>query len=135
MGTPHLTIFVDGGVQVCVLYGQFDGHFFSHGQKLKEFLEPYYLVNGYGSEDAKNSAANGIGCLAAQAVAHFKRGIGNFLLQSPGAELNQEPYVYVVSTGSPIVGWKSAVNIAAYYAGKLAYSGPVSEFFPINLGE
>ena len=134
MGTPHLTIFVDGGVQVCVLYGQFDGHFFSHGQKLKEFLEPYYLVNGYGSEDAKNSAANGIGCLAAQAVAHFKRGIGNFLLQSPGAELNQEPYVYVVSTGSPIVGWKSAVNIAAYCDGQRAYSGPVSEFFPLNLG-
>lgn len=102
MGTPHLTIFVERGVQVCVLYGQFDGHFRSHGQELKEFLNPFYLVNGYSSEDAKNSAANGIGCLAAQAVAHFKTRIGNFLLQSPGVELDQEPYVYVVSTGSPI---------------------------------
>jgi hypothetical protein len=135
MGTPHLTIFVERGVQVCVLYGQFDGHFFSHGQKLKEFLNPFYLVNGYGSEDANNSAANGIGCLAAQSVAHFKTRIGNFLLQSPGAEPDQEPYVYVVSTGSPIDGWKSAINIAAYCDGKLAYTGPVSEFFPRNLGE
>ena len=134
MGTPHLTIFVDGGVQVCVLCGYFDGHFFSHGEKLKEFLEPYYLVNGYISDDVQNSAANGIGCLAAQTVAHFKTGIRNFILQSPGAELNQEPYVYVVSEGLPN-GRKSAINIAAYYAGKLAYSGPVSEFFPINLGE
>lgn len=135
MGTPHLTIFVDGGVQVCVLYGQFDGHFRSHGRKLKEFLEPYYLVNGYTSEDMKNSAANGIGCLAAQVVAHFKRGIGDFLLQSPGAELDQEPYVYVVSTGSPIDRWKSAINIAAYCDGTRDYSGPVSEFFPLTLGE
>ena len=135
MGTPHLTIFVERGVQVCVLYGQFDGHFFSHGQELKEFLNPFYLVNGYSSEDAKNSAANGIGCLAAQAVAHFKTRIGNFLLQSPGVELDQEPYVYVVSTGSPIDAWKSAINIAAYCDGNLAYNGPVSEFFPRNLGE
>lgn len=135
MGTPHLTIFVDCGVQVCVLYGQFDGHCFSHGHKLKEFLNPFYLVNGYSSEDTKNPAANGIGCLAAQAVAHFKTRIGGFLLQSSGAELDQEPYVYVVSTGSPIDFRRSAINIAVYCGGELAYSGPVSEFFPLNSGE
>lgn len=135
MGTPHLTIFVDRCVQVCVLYGQFDGHFRSHGQRLKEFLTPFYLVNGYGSEDSQNSAANGIGCLAAQAVAHFKTGIGHFLLKSSGANRNQEAYVYFVSMGSPIDNRKSAINIAAYCYGKRAYCGPVSEFFPLNLGE
>jgi len=92
MGTRSLT-YVYGGDRetnplIC-LYRQYDGYPAGHGQELIDFLKPIKLVNGLGS-DNKQKVANGMGCLAAQLVAHFKDGPGQFYLYEP--ELNQDAW-------------------------------------------
>ena len=71
------------------MYRQFDGYKEGHGKDLAEFLAPITLINGIGGQKA-GEAANGMGCLAAQMVAHFKapHGIGGFYLHAP--DLDQD---------------------------------------------
>ena len=92
MGTRSLT-YVYGGDRetkpLMCLYRQFDGYPAGHGQELIDFLKPIKLVNGL-SLDNKQKVANGMGCLAAQLVAHFKDGPGQFYLYEP--ELNQDAW-------------------------------------------
>jgi hypothetical protein len=90
MGTRSLT-YVYGGDRetkpLMCLYRQYDGYPAGHGQELIDFLKPIRLVNGLGS-DNKQKVANGMGCLAAQLVANFKDGPGQFYLYEP--ELGQD---------------------------------------------
>ena len=90
MGTRSLT-YVYGGDRetkpLMCLYRQYDGYPAGHGQELIDFLKPIKLVNGLGP-DNKQKVANGMGCLAAQLVAHFKDGPGQFYLYEP--ELGQD---------------------------------------------
>ena len=53
-----------------------------HGVELAEFLNRGRLVNGLGGKD-NGTVFNGMGCLAAQLVAHFKTEVGNFYLHAP----------------------------------------------------
>lgn len=55
-------------------------------------------MNGYGSGDAAGTHANGVGCLAAQVVAHFKndQGIGGIYLKPTTRTALWEDYVYKV---------------------------------------
>jgi hypothetical protein len=62
------------------MYGQFDGYPSGHGVDLAEFLDGFEVVNGYGK--VKPKLANGMGCLAAQMVAHFKNDVGGFYIYS-----------------------------------------------------
>ena len=87
MGTRSLTFVYDSYKDedgkmvhrpIINLYRQYDGYPSGHGAEIAEFLAPLKLVNGIGS-DATN-LANGMGCLAAQLVAHFKDGAGQFYL-------------------------------------------------------
>lgn len=85
MGTRSLTAFINKGrksVEICNLYRQYDGFTTSHGLQLARFIN-----------DAKY---NGISCLAAQVVAHFKKEIGNFYLEAPGERDMGEEYIYEV---------------------------------------
>ena len=66
--------------KIVVMYRQFDGYPSGHGQELAEFLSKGKLVNGMGMDD--NIVFNGMGCLAAQVVAHFKDGAGGIYLQT-----------------------------------------------------
>lgn len=98
MGTRCLTTFVDErGKEICVMYRQFDGYLDGHGKELAKFLKDFNLVNGFTPEDEKRRTANGIGCLAAQIVAHFKEGIGNIYLYPSDTRNVWESYVYEVS--------------------------------------
>ena len=98
MGTRCLTVFKDEeGKEICVLYRQFDGYPDGHGKELKEFLANKAVINGYGDEDVKKGNFNGMGCLAAQVIAHFKKGIGGFYLYPAGTRGEGEEWVYVVS--------------------------------------
>ena len=92
MGTRSLTYVYDDydiTTPIVCMYRQFDGYPAGHGQELIDFLKPIKLVNGL-SLDNKQKVANGMGCLAAQLVAHFKDGPGQFYLYEP--ELNQDAW-------------------------------------------
>jgi hypothetical protein len=67
---------------IMCLYGQFDGYPSGHGANLADFLDGYQIVNGLDGS-TKGKVANGMGCLAAQMVGHFKDGPGLFYLHAP----------------------------------------------------
>ena len=112
MGTRSLTYVYsehDDKPLVC-MYRQFDGYPEGHGKELAEFLVPFALIDGIpvGQENPAN-LANGMSCLAAQMIAHFKTGVGGFYLHQVDVVANAdgwqeyEYHVYhdrvVVTTG------------------------------------
>ena len=87
MGTRSLTYFKTGhkakdGRTMACFYRQYDGYPSGHGLELAEFLAPFTVVNGYSNGMEAGTHANGMGCLAAQAVAHFKKDIGGIYMQA-----------------------------------------------------
>jgi hypothetical protein len=88
MGTRSLTTFIetykdDSGKQkkqeIVTMYRQYDGYPTGHGLDLAQFLSKGKMVNGIGLDDT--IVFNGMGCLTAQVVAHFKDGAGGIYLQ------------------------------------------------------
>lgn len=71
------------------MYRQMDGYFDGMGQDLADFLDGFTIVKGFGSSTPEK-AANGMECLAAQLVKHFKDGIGGIYLTVQ----NTEEYIY-----------------------------------------
>jgi len=81
MGTRSLTfVYNEQGKPILNLYRQYDGYIKGHGAELAEFLNGLTLVNGFGREE--KNIANGMGCLAAQMIAHFKDSVGGFYIHS-----------------------------------------------------
>ena len=80
---------------ILCMYRQYDGYLSGHGAELAEFLQDFTVVNGYNSGTPKR-AANGMGCLAAQLIAHFKDGIGNIYIHEPNDSDCGEEYTYTV---------------------------------------
>ena len=97
MGTRSLTVFFDNfkDTEIVVLYRQFDGYPSGHGLELAEFLDDMLIVNGM-TCGQPSKIANGMGCLAAQAVAYFKKGPGEFYLHPAGSRELWEEYIYEV---------------------------------------
>ena len=108
MGTRSLT-YVYGDVAqenprpLINLYRQYDGYPEGHGSELSGFLNGYSIVNGLGAETPQK-VANGMGCLAAQLIAHFKSGAGQFYIETPmvGIDCWQE-YEYHIYSDRVIV--------------------------------
>lgn len=107
MGTRCLTKVYehpDDEVEILCLYRQFDGYPDGHGKELAKLLSGMTVVNGIGNQAPP--IANGMGCLAAQIVAHFKDGPGNFYVYRPGSKDVGEGYVYHVrgvAGGAPTI--------------------------------
>ena len=80
MGTRSLTFVYEENKPIVNMYRQFDGYPSGHGQELAEFLLSGELVNGYSDETAK--VFNGMGCLAAQMIVHFKKSVGGFYIHA-----------------------------------------------------
>ena len=102
MGTRSLTVVVDKSwdkeTELCVMYRQMDGYPSGHGAELKDFLKGMRIVNGINSSLRGTKFANGMPCLAAQMVAHFKTDReGGFYLHPAGARGYGEEYLYVIS--------------------------------------
>lgn len=96
MGTRSLTIIEQvGGAEICVLYRQYDGYPTGHRAELKSFLEGIQIVNGLSLGNQKRMA-NGMDCLAAQLIAHFKKEPGGFYLHPAGTRDCGEEYIYTV---------------------------------------
>lgn len=131
MGTRSLTVVVDHSwdkvAEICVLYRQFDGYPSGHGAELKEFLDDMQIINGIPGNPPKKFA-NGIPCLAAQLIAHFKKDqAGSFYLHPAGTRDCGSEYVYVISGK-----FREPLNlqVTKVYGDRVLYDGPVAEFNP-----
>lgn len=143
MGTRSLTVVEDGkGREVLVMYRQYDGYPSGHGEELAAFLKPFTVVNGLG--DDRRKVANGMGCLAAQIVAHFKTEPGTFYLYPSGTRDYGEEYVYTVKSDSNGgINLKVQAGSVTYFgmpgtkqeAMPTLYDGPVSGFSAKACGE
>jgi len=80
MGTRALTFVYQGETPIINMYRQYDGYPTGHGKELADFLAGGKLVNGLTSRT--EPVFNGMGCLAAQMVAHFKETPGGFYIHS-----------------------------------------------------
>ena len=103
---------------ILCMYRQYDGYLSGHGAELAEFLQDFTVVNGYNSGTPKR-AANGMGCLAAQLIAHFKDDIGNIYIHEPNDSDCGEEYTYTVYEED------GKVRIRAYdvWAKKIIFDG------------
>lgn len=100
MGTRSLTVLCDNDEEeIVVMYRQMDGYPSGHGLELAQFLSEFTIVNGISLSETRK-IANGMDCLAAQVVAHFKHGAGGIYLCKAGTRNCGEDYVYTVK-GSP----------------------------------
>ena len=96
MGTRALTFVYDGETPIINLYRQYDGYPTGHGAELAQFLDGFKIVNGLGPA-SPSRIANGMGCLAAQLVSHFKGDeAGQFYLYSPQTVECGQDYEYHV---------------------------------------
>jgi len=96
MGTRSLTFVYDGEEAIINMYRQYDGYPTGHGAELAEFLGSFEAItNGIRVGDERK-IANGMGCLAAQLVANFKVGAGQFYLYPTSATDCGQDYEYHV---------------------------------------
>ena len=95
MGTRALTFVYDGDKPIVNLYRQYDGYPTGHGAELAQFLSEFHITNGISSGETRRTA-NGMGCLAAQVVAHFKDSVGGFYIHSVDATECGQDYEYHV---------------------------------------
>ena len=123
MGTRSNTVVISDGVKILNLYRQFDGYPSGHGAELAAFLAPLTMVNGYGSDSVNQ--ANGMGCLAAQLVANFKKGVGGFYIDNPNGDCDND-YTYTIrgNTQEPDKGL--TITVDGY--GKQVFSGSIASF-------
>lgn len=98
MGTRSLTHVYQHNdpTPILTLYRQYDGYPEGHGQILADFLSGRNLVNGFTPDDVTSGNFNGMGCLAAQLVAHLKEGIGGIYVERPAADELGEEFIYSV---------------------------------------
>ena len=102
MGTRSLTfVYNEHNEPILNLYRQYDGYIAGHGAEIAEFLAGKKLVNGFGKEST--DIANGMGCLAASLVAHFKETVGGFYIHSVTSTDCGQDYEYHVYEDRVIV--------------------------------
>lgn len=96
MGTRSLTFVYDHNEPILNLYRQFDGYPEGHGAELADFLNDIEAItNGIAFGETRRTA-NGMGCLAAQIVAHFKNSVGGFYIHSVQSTDCGQDYEYHV---------------------------------------
>lgn len=119
MGTRSLTVFVEeDGTEIVVMYRQFDGYLEGMGKDLAEFLDGIKLVNGIPMGTTKR-LANGMGCLAAQAIADFKTEVGNVYLYPAGTRDCGEEFIYTVY---PQADGRGGDDVVPFIRAQEAYS-------------
>lgn len=130
MGTRSLTTVYDAEqTPLVTLYRQYDGYPRGHGQELADFLRPVTLVNGM-TDTTPPRAANGMGCLAAQLVAHFKREIGHFYLYPPGTTDAGQDYDYHIRPRD-----HGTLDLVVYCGMDRIWQGPVADYDATQIGE
>ncbi len=120
MGTRSLTlVYTEDNEAIMNMYAQWDGYPSGHGAELAAFLNSFEAItNGIRVGDERKTA-NGMGCLAAQLVAHFKVGIGSFYLYPISAKDCGQEYEYHI--------YKDRVTIR-FGNGEQFFTGPWEQF-------
>jgi len=123
MGTRSTTTLISewNNQPLLTLYSQYDGYWSGHGEELKRFLSEFRMVNGL-SLNQHGRVANGMGCLAAQLVAHFKDGPGSYYINSPDSK---EYYHYEIRGKEG-----QEPHLTAYVGNEKRFEGPISDFDP-----
>lgn len=111
---------------ILCMYRQYDGYLSGHGAELAEFLQDFNVVNGYNSGTPERSA-NGMGCLAAQLIAHFKDGIGNIYIHNPDDKDCGEEYTYTIYEE----GGKVCIRAYDVWAKKIIFDGSPKEMLAL----
>lgn len=130
MGTRSLTHILEDEQTLTTLYRQYDGYLSGHGKELAEFLKEIQIVNGY-SGDTSN-LANGMGCLTAQLISHFKKGIGNIYVYPPNTKDCWEEYTYYVylkevTLENKLVDKKLFIKVKDTYSKDVVFDGLPTE--------
>ena len=120
MGTRCLTFVYDNKLPILNLYRQFDGYPSGHGQELGEFLKNLEITNGIAKETKGKRTANGMGCLAAQLVSHFKNSVGGFYIHSTESKDCGQDYEYHVSN--------NFITVKKFSNEEILYSGNWKNF-------
>lgn len=112
---------------VC-MYRQHDGYPSVHGKELSEFLENMVIVNGLGLNDRarsfKRKLSNGMGCLSAQLISHFKTDVGNIYIQPSGIKRDWEDFEYIIEKNE-----EQKLNVKVNsYNDKEIFNGNVDQF-------
>ena len=103
MGTRSLTFVYGDNSPLLNMYRQFDGYPSGHGAELAKFLNSFdAIVNGIPVGD-KRKIANGMGCLAAQLIANFKKSAGGFYIYPIDATDCWQEYEYHIYENKVIV--------------------------------
>jgi hypothetical protein len=143
MGTRSLT-YVEESWETCVadednnnevhketqnilcMYRQHDGYLDNHGLELAKYLQGFNIVNGIG-HNTPERAANGMGCLAAQLITHFKHGIGSIYIYHSDAKDCGEEYTYTIYKKATYIehNMHAQVYMRVYdvYAEKVIFDG------------
>lgn len=98
MGTRSTTSFYDGEDHLVTFYRQYDGYPTYYGAALANWIDTCEIVNGFASDMEGGSHANGVGCLVAQLVSHWKGDdgpLGGLYIQ-PEDTKNSQDYHYDV---------------------------------------
>jgi len=141
MGTRSLTFVYnesksgEAAERIINMYRQYDGYPTGHGAELAEFLSAGRMVNGLAqTKTVKEIVFNGMGCLAAQMVANFKDGAGQFYLHPVVQQSCGQDYEY------HILNVDGQFKIEVYYCGcnmfgmssdyesEVIFSGSLPEF-------
>ena len=105
------------------IYNHYDSYPEGLGLQLAEFLSDFRVVNGLGSGQSK--VANGMGCLAAQIVSHFKGDkAGDFYLYAPGTRDVGEQYIYSIYFTEKTL----MIKISNMYNDDESFDGTIDEF-------
>jgi len=97
MGTRSLTVVYDEQKRpILNLYRQYDGYPSGHGYELAMFLGQFEAITNGIRVGETRKTANGMGCLAAQLVKHFKDEVGGIYIYSVEATDCGQDYEYHV---------------------------------------
>lgn len=99
MGTRCLTTVQDGNKEILCMYRQMDGYPDGHGVELRDAFKGFRISNGISGDATKT--ANGVQCLAAQIVHHFKSDDGSYHKSGAGAQVGG---IYLYAPESREVG-------------------------------
>ena len=120
MGTRSLTMVYTEDYEVIMnMYAQWDGYPSGHGAELAAFLNSFEAITNGIRVGEERKIANGMGCLAAQLVAHFKVGFGSFYLYPVSEKDCGQEYEYHI--------YKDRVTVFGYNKEHL-FTGPWSQF-------
>ena len=93
MGTRSITTVKDeDGNKIIEMYKQYDGYPEGLGEELLEFIDGE-VTNGIKINETRRTF-NGMSCLAAQLVAHFKVGVGGIYLHTPTTDYHDKNKYY-----------------------------------------